>query len=146
MKNCENEIITLTTRFFLGETTIEEERRLYELYQWEQLPPALEQYREMMLSYGALAEEQVSVERITIRKNHFRIWSILLAAASIAFIVGFFLWSHNVSQEECVAYIYGERVTNKTVVMHQMTQVIADFTEDDAIRDAEQQLKELFEE
>ena len=51
----ELEIRTLTERFFNGETTLAEERRLYQLYsEAETLPADLEELREMMADLGAL--------------------------------------------------------------------------------------------
>ena len=49
----ELEIRTLTERFFNGETTLAEERRLYQLYsEAETLPADLEELREMMADLG----------------------------------------------------------------------------------------------
>ena len=51
----ELEIRMLTKRFFDGETTLKEERRLYELYRSEEsLPADLKPLREMMLDMGNL--------------------------------------------------------------------------------------------
>ena len=51
----ELEIRMLTKRFFDGETTLAEERRLYELYRSEEsLPADLKPLREMMLDMGNL--------------------------------------------------------------------------------------------
>ena len=52
----ELEIRTLTERFFNGETTLAEERRLYQLYsEAESLSADLEELREMMADLGALS-------------------------------------------------------------------------------------------
>ena len=51
----ELEIRTLTERFFNGDTTLAEERRLYQLYsEAETLPADLLPLREMMLDLGRL--------------------------------------------------------------------------------------------
>ena len=53
----ELEIRTLTERFFNGETTLAEERRLYQLYsEAESLPADLEELREMMADLGELSK------------------------------------------------------------------------------------------
>ena len=55
----ELEIRTLTERFFDGDTTLAEERRLYELYsEAEGLPADLLPLREMMLDLGRLEAEK----------------------------------------------------------------------------------------
>ena len=61
----ELEIRTLTTRFFNGETSLDEERRLYELYQSaEELPADLLELREMMLDLGILSKQKPTQQRI----------------------------------------------------------------------------------
>ena len=43
-----------------------------------------------------------------------------------------------------MAYIYGERVTDNDVVIHEMQSAMASLTVDDATATMEQQMKELF--
>jgi hypothetical protein len=45
-----------------------------------------------------------------------------------------------------VAYVYGERVTDRELVMHEMQTAMASLTTDDATATMEQQMKELFSE
>lgn len=51
----ETEIRELTDRFFEGTTTLEEERRLYDLFRQEDIPQDLEPYKDMFLDFSALA-------------------------------------------------------------------------------------------
>lgn len=152
----ELEIRMLTKRFFDGETTLKEERRLYELYRSEEsLPADLKPLHEMMLDMGNLMvakkddmSSSLSGEReMTQFANNNRWWSkkILAIAASLLllFTVGT-VWYNYQRQNECVVYIYGERVTDHDVVIHEMQSAMASLTVDDATITMEQQMKELF--
>lgn len=152
----ELEIRTLTQRFFDGETTLSEERRLYELYRSaESLPSDLLPLREMMLDMGSLLS--ASKEEIPLPLNDINDkteitraykWQpryILAMAASflLLFTLGT-MWYNNRQQNECVAYVYGERVTDHDAVMEEMQTVMASLVSDDATAAMEQQMKELF--
>ena len=52
------DIHTLVTRFFDGETTLEEERRLYAFFQREDVPNDLREYQEMFWGYAAIAPKK----------------------------------------------------------------------------------------
>ena len=55
------EILTLINRFFEGDTTLEEERWLYDYFrQTTNLPEDLAEYREVFMGFGELAEPAVS--------------------------------------------------------------------------------------
>ena len=151
----ELEIRMLTKRFFDGETTLKEERRLYELYRSEEsLPTDLIPFREMMLDMGNLLltkkEENSLLFNGEREKTHLPInnkrWSNILAIAAsllLLFTVGT-VWYNYQRQNECVAYIYGERVTDHDVVIHEMQSAMASLTYEDATATMEQQMKELF--
>lgn len=152
----ELEICMLTKRFFDGETTLKEERRLYELYRSEEsLPTDLIPFREMMLDMGNLMvakkddmSSSLSGEReMTQFANNNRWWSkkILAIAASLLllFTIGT-IWYNYQCENECVAYIYGVRVTDHDVVIHEMQSAMASLAADDATAAMEQQMKELF--
>lgn len=151
----ELEIRMLTKRFFDGETTLKEERRLYELYRSEEsLPADLKPLREMMLDMGNLLLVKKEEKSLTFNgereKTHISIiykrWSNILAIAAsllLLFTVGT-VWYNYKRQNECVAYIYGERVTDHDVVIHEMQSAMASLTVDDATITMEQQMKELF--
>lgn len=152
----ELEIRTLTQRFFDGETTLSEERHLYELYRSaESLPSDLMPLREMMLDMGSLLsdnKEEIPLsssdgnDKAEITRTYK--WQpryILAMAASflLLFTLGT-MWYNHRQQNECVAYVYGERVTDQNAVMEEMQTVMASLVSDDATAAMEQQMKELF--
>ena len=108
--NHQNNIRTLTERFFLGETTLAEEQQLYQLYQREDIPQDLLPYRQMFLDLQAIGPETTAKVQ-PIRSHRIVRWMI---AASLALIVGFttILLFRQHQQEECVAYIYGKKTTD----------------------------------
>lgn len=139
--NSKHDIRMLTERFFNGETTFDEERLLYSLYQSDEVPEDLQTYREMMLDMAAINQPQAKTvplwQRPALR------W---IAAAVVALAVGWggmILFTPN-SDEECVAYIYGQRVTDQAVVMNELSHTVmsmADSRKDDNVA---QQLDEMF--
>ena len=54
------------------------------------------------------------------------------------------MWYGYERQNECVAYVYGERVTDRELVMHEMQTAMTSLAADDATATMEQQMKELF--
>ena len=152
----ELEIRTLTQCFFDGETTLNEERRLYELYRSvESLPSDLMPLREMMLDMGSLLSD--NKEEIPLPSNDgndkaeisrtYRWQPRYILAMAASFLLLFTLgtmWYNHRQQNECVAYVYGERVTDQNAVMEEMQTVMASLVSDDATAAMEQQMKELF--
>lgn len=150
------EIRTLTERFFDGKTTLAEERRLYQLYsEAESLPADLALLREMMLDLETLSEESQDESVSTplasplpsggagggsVRASH---WLSLAASLLLFFTLGS-MWYGYQRQNECVAYVYGERVTDQDLVMQEMQTAMVSLTTDDATATMEQQMKELF--
>ena len=171
----ELEIRTLTERFFNGETTLAEERRLYELYsEAEGLPADLLPLREMMLDLGRLDAEIPSTQIPTpnpsrgegslkslpadnatyktsqtplpsggVGGGYLGVWLSLAASLLLLFTLGS-MWYGYERQNECVAYVYGERVTDRELVMHEMQTAMTSLATDDATATMEQQMKELF--
>ena len=160
----ELEIRTLTERFFNGETTLAEERRLYRLYsEAESLPADLEELREMMADLGELSKrptpQPLPASRGTIthrNQKDIQLPSIQggagggssapIAATLLLFFTLGSMWYGYQQKNECVAYVYGERVTDRELVMHEMQTAMASLTTDDATATMEQQMKELFSE
>ena len=131
-------IRTLTERFFDGETTLAEEQELYRYYSQPAsvLPADLAPYRELFLDLAAVgaATKPASPRR-------WRTW----AAAAVALLIaagGTALWLGNRSSDY-VAYIYGERTTDRAVVMAEMQKTMTAMTIDD-YDIVEQQLKSMF--
>ena len=171
----ELEIRTLTERFFDGETSLAEERRLYELYsEAEGLPADLLPLREMMLDLGRLDAEIPSTQIPTpnpsrgegslkslpadnatyktsqtplpsggVGGGYWGVWLSLAASLLLLFTLGS-MWYGYERQNECVAYVYGERVTDRELVMHEMQTAMTSLAADDATATMEQQMKELF--
>jgi len=171
----ELEIRTLTERFFNGDTTLAEERRLYELYSdAEGLPADLLPLREMMLDLGRLDAEIPSTQIPTpnpsrgegslkslpadnatyktsqtplpsggVGGGYLGVWLSLAASLLLLFTLGS-MWYGYERQNECVAYVYGERVTDRELVMHEMHTAMTSLATDDATATMEQQMKELF--
>ena len=149
-------IRTLADRFLAAETSLQEERELTELCRNGNLPADLLPVREMLLALesmaltdeerAAAAEEQPSGGQ----QGHVKVmtpvargrrWLAAAAAVVVLLAAGAFaLWQRQ--QDECVAYIYGKRCTDRTVVMREMRQNMTDMAESDA--DVEAQLNEMF--
>ena len=171
----ELEIRTLTERFFDGETSLAEERRLYELYsEAETLPADLLPLREMMLDLGRLDAQIPSTQIPTPNPSrgegrlkslpadnatyktsqtplpsggggggYWGVWLSLAASLLLLFTLGS-MWYGYERQNECVAYVYGERVTDRELVMREMHTAMTSLATDDATATMEQQMKELF--
>ena len=138
-------IRTLTDRFFDGKTTVEEEHELYDYYRREQaLPADLAQLRQLFLDFAAVqfsdeqAEQQAPIPRRWLR------WAVA-ACAALLIAAGTAVWLNNGRQgeEECVAYIYGKRTTDRDVVISEMQKTMAVVT-DDGTDEVEEQLKMMF--
>ena len=141
----ELEIRTLTERFFNGETTLAEERRLYRLYsEAESLPADLEELREMMADLGELSKrptpQPLPAERgvITHRNQKDILLSSLqggagggssapsrrgwgwisIAASLLLFFTLGSMWYGYQQKNECVAYVYGERAHRYGLAHH----------------------------
>jgi|GEM_PF-667517 hypothetical protein len=149
-------IRTLADRFLAAETSLQEERELTELCRNGDLPADLLPVREMLLALesmaltdeerAAAAEEQPSGGQ----QGHVKVmtpvargrrWLAAAAAVVVLLAAGAFALWHR-QQDECVAYIYGKRCTDRTVVMREMRQNMTDMAESDA--DVEAQLNEMF--
>ena len=71
------------------------------------------------------------------------VWLSLAASLLLLFTLGS-MWYGYERQNECVAYVYGERVTDRELVMHEMHTAMTSLAADDATATMEQQMKELF--
>lgn len=133
-------IRTLTDRFLEGETTLEEERELYAFYRSEEVPDDLLSLRPLFVG---LEEIQLETPSITSKKKKgdWRKWVMIAASVLVLFLLGgSFLWQQQ--QNECVAYVYGERVTDRDLIMQEMERSIGTMTEGQ--NDIENQLNDMF--
>ena len=133
-------IRTLTDRFLEGETTLEEERELYAFYRSEEVPDDLLSLRPLFIG---LEEIQLETPSITPKKKKGdrRKWVMIAASVLVLFLLGgSFLWQQQ--QNECVAYVYGERVTDRDLIMQELERSIGTMTEGQ--NDIENQLNDMF--
>lgn len=137
-------IRTLTDRFFDGTTTLEEEQELYDYYRREQaLPTDLAQQRQLFLDFAAVR----FADKQAVNASKPRRWLRWAVAASAALLIaaGAAVWLNSGRQgdDECVAYIYGERTTDRDVVLGEMQKTMAAVA-DDGSDEVEEQLKMMF--
>ena len=71
------------------------------------------------------------------------VWLSLAASLLLLFTLGS-MWYGYEQQNQCVAYVYGERVTDPSVVLQEMQTALASIDADEATATMEQQMKELF--
>ena len=137
-------IRTLTDRFFDGTTTLEEEQELYDYYRREQaLPADLAQLRQLFLDFAAVQfgdEQAVNINK----PRRWLHWAVA-ACAALLIAAGAAVWLNSGQQgdDECVAYIYGERTTDRDVVLGEMQKTMAAVA-DDGSDEVEEQLKMMF--
>ncbi|MBR6456753.1 MAG: hypothetical protein IKS72_07505, partial [Prevotella sp.] len=68
-------------------------------------------------------------------------------AASLLLLIGAgAIWHDFDKQNECVAYVYGKRTTDRDIVIREMQTAMATIVNDEVAKTAEEQLKELFSE
>ena len=132
-------IRTLTDRFFDGDTTPEEEQELYDFYRMEDIPEDLRPHQELFKDLAALTTLSPTVEQ----RQHRSRWWIAAAAIALLLTIGGTTLYHYQREDECVAYIYGERVTDRDVVLGEMQKTMTAMTADgsDVV---EEQLKAMF--
>lgn len=138
-------IRTLTDRFFDGKTTVEEEQELYDYYRREQaLPSDLVQLRQLFLDFAAVQFSDEQAEQQAPTPRRWLHWAVA-ACAALLIAAGTAVWLNNGRQgeEECVAYIYGKRTTDRDVVLSEMQKTMAVVT-DDGSDEVEEQLKMMF--
>jgi hypothetical protein len=137
-------IRTLTDKFFDGDTTPEEEQELYEYYRqpWEQIPDDLRSNCELFRDLAALTTLSPTKQQTAPKHSHRSRW-LAAAAVALVLIVGGTVLYHYQPADECVAYIYGERVTDRDVVLGEMQKTMTAMTADgsDVV---EEQLKAMF--
>ncbi|MBR1547515.1 MAG: hypothetical protein IJ637_02165 [Prevotella sp.] len=136
-------IRTLTERYFLGETTLDEERQLYRLYrQQANVPGDLQAYRQMFLDMEAICYEPAA--RVSLTGNRrARRW-LIAATLALAMGISAILLFQRQAEDECVAYIYGQKTTDRSVVMAEMLLSAEAMTIGTEQNEVETQLNEMF--
>ena len=132
--NNELKIRTLVERFFDGETTLGEEHELYNYFSQEPaaLPEDLRPLREMFLGFDAVQSVAVVQQQTGQRGRRWITWG----AATLSILKA-------QADDEYVAYIYGERVTDREVVLSEMHKTMAAISNDGSDI-VEEQLKSMF--
>lgn len=143
--NNELKIRTLVERFFDGETTLGEEHELYNYFSQEPaaLPEDLRPLREMFLGFDAVQSVAVVQQQTGQRERRWITWA---AAAVAALLIGGAATLSILkaqTDDEYVAYIYGERVTDREVVLSEMHKTMAAISNDGSDI-VEEQLKSMF--
>lgn len=153
--NNELKIRTLIDRFFDGQTTLSEEQQLYAFFSQEPaaLPEDLRPQRQLFLDLQAVAlpPHDAVVAQPTVaqprRRGLSRRW--LVAAALAVLVAGgalllFRSTEPAAADEELVAIVYGERTTDRSVVISEMQKTMTAMTADAGTDVVEQQLKAMF--
>lgn len=143
--NNELKIRTLVERFFDGETTLGEEHELYNYFSQEPaaLPEDLRPLREMFLGFDAVQSVAVVQQQTGQRERRWITWA---AAAVAALLIGGAATLSILkaqADDEYVAYIYGERVTDREIVLSEMHKTMAAISNDGSDI-VEEQLKSMF--
>ena len=130
-------IRTLTERFFDGETSLAEEQELYRLFREGDVPEDLMQYKELFAGFESI--------RLPQQKNSRSNWRQAIGIAAsvlVLFAIGTMLLAKQ-SNDECVVYIYGEKCTDKTIVMQQMQSTLSEMGD---ISTVDEQMRDFFSE
>lgn len=119
----EQEIQWLVVRFFDGETTLEEERRLYAFFQRDDVPAELQEYQGMFRAYASIAPKATSpkgsvqkgeaskrVERRAMRPVWLRVAGIAAACLMVVSLIGYTLYIKDAPKphEKSIVVKYGE--------------------------------------
>ena len=149
-------IRTLVDRFFDGDTTLDEEERLYAFFRRPpaELPEDLLPLREMFLGLAAAqyvlrqAKRQSRAATESQQTRQAKCWLRWAAAAAVALLVAggaAALFIHGAeADDDCVAYIYGQRTTDRTVVLSEMQKTMTALSATDGSDVVEEQLKSMF--
>src|SRR3712207_2676071 len=117
-------INTIIERFFDGETSLAEEQVLYDYFAHHEVPAEMQPLQLMLADMQAIkAPVTLGCEapRTAKIKPLRRQWhkTLSLAAAVFAGLIVLSTWFGH-SQESYVAYIYGQKVTNREAVMQEV--------------------------
>lgn len=152
------DIQNLIDRFLDAGTTLQEEQLLMEYFQQENIPEELMEYREMFLDYAempstplqlprgeelnTLIDSKINAGEYSIRKQPPRIFRYA-AAAVVVLTVGIGAFLHFAATPDCVAYVGGEKVTDKTAIEQLINNNVEDMRTDNL---AEAQLMDMLKE
>ncbi len=125
----------LIDRFFDGETTIKEERKLYAYFRKTDIPESLQEYREMFLDMAAADTEFVAMQTKKPRFKFSPVWSRIAigTAAMIAIVCGTTFFLKHIENnrlanlyEGSYVIVNGKRIDNLTKIKHTIDATLSD--------------------
>lgn len=154
-------IRTLLDRFFDGDTTLDEEQQLYAFFRdCRELPEDMQPLRDIFLDLAAVQQKALTPEYsespeihavpISSEKEQPRRlgWFRWVAAAAVALLLvggaATIFTNRSEAEEEYVAYIYGERTTDRAVVLDEMQKTMTALATTDGSDIVEEQLRSMF--
>lgn len=143
----EKMIRCLAERFLEGETSLEEERELLALMKQGGLPDDLQPLHDLMMGLDAIALEEpegaVAQDLPRQRRMTPLLVKWLSAAAVVLLVAGTAIWWHFDAQNEHVVIVYGERCTDREVVLKEMNNNLSMVTET-PLDDVDELLDDMF--
>lgn len=142
----EKDIKILIERFLNADTTMEEEKALYDYFSGSEINADLLPMKDMFLAYGNMSEcSELPVAKPVHKLPAWRKAVMAAAACTIVALISWLTVSINREQNYCEAYIYNCRVTDKAVVMREVASTMASINADEeTLVDA--QLRGIFKE
>lgn len=138
----------LVEKFMNGETTLHEEQTLYAYFNSDGVADELKGWTDYFVGLGMLQADEdettlpskpnTTVISMKPRRHPAR-WIAVAAAVVVALVIA--VVSIDRSQNYCEAFVYGKKVTDKTVVMREMKTTLKDIdaeeqpTVDDQLKD-----------
>lgn len=115
------QISELLERFFEGDTSVDEEQRLYRFFASSDIPPELEAYTTLMLDLAAMASVENEMHDGTDietpsdnamptphKETHVAtIWRIVAATAAIILVAAGLFITHDIHEQQKLADLYG---------------------------------------
>lgn len=141
--NKTNDIRLLIDRFFDGTTTLDEEQRLYHYFDSDGVADDLRPLRDVFLGLAAI--QQTDVQPSAHAKYVPLVRRVIMAAAAcLATAVIVTATVGTSRQDECVAYVYGQRVTDRAIVLREMNRTMQTVVGEATVPSVEEQLREVF--
>jgi hypothetical protein len=150
-----DDITKLVDRFMNGETTLREEQLLYDYFRGENVDESLLPMRDMFMGLadmqissadGVLNPEVQLPEYSTAKHQHFihQYLSMGIAAAVACLLISSAVIYSYHQQNYCEVYIYGKKVTDKSVVMEEVDHTMNSMVK--STPDVDNELKIAFDE
>lgn len=141
----EKDIKKLVDRFFDGETTTDDEQRLYDYFASADVSPYLMHLRQMFADLQAMQRQPHLMQSTgTSHAKRWVIWRRTAWAAAILATAGILAATYFsvASRNECEMMVYGKRVTGQENVMGEVRSTMT--TACEGMPDVNAQLKEIF--